>query len=73
MVVVKILHEEKFQGHTIFIKKIVMFKNERAGDRVRIFKYYLNVDPGEDKTDIEYVGLDQEQAITLFELMQEEL
>ena len=73
MVIVKILDEEKFQGHTIFMKKVVIFKGERAGDRIRVFKYFLNVDPNEEKTDIEYVGLDQEQSIIIFETMQEVL
>ncbi len=74
MVIVKILNEEKFNGNTIFLKKLVMFRGERAGDRIRIISIGLSFDK-DDKPyyDTHYTGLEQEEAITIYKLMNEEL
>jgi len=74
MVWCKILDKESYNEHIIFLKKVVMFAGERAGDRIRIMKYGLTfTDEGKGFIESNYIGLDQEQAITIFELMQEEL
>ena len=74
MVQCKILNKESYNGHIIFLKKVVMFKGERAGDRIRIMSYGIAfTDEGKGFIEDNYIGLDQEEAITVFELMQEEL
>lgn len=77
MVKVKILDQEFYKNRTIFLKKAVIFNGERAGDRLRILTYYLDriIDNGIkfNTQNYDYVGMGQEVAISLFELLQEEL
>ena len=77
MVIVKILGKEELNGKVLWLKKLVMYNGEPRGDRIVLERYDLIkiVENGNAPWDNHGAcfGLDQEEAIILYELSHERL
>lgn len=77
MVVVKIIDKDELNGKIVWLKKIIMYNGEPRGERIVIERYNLTdiLDNGMAPWDVhgDCNSFNQEQAIELFELLQEKL
>lgn len=65
---VQILDTEEFNGHLIYLRKIIQYKKEIAGDRIRIMTY--GFDSKKEKIEIfQYLGLDNSECNHIFNFM----
>ncbi len=64
---VKILGKEAYGKKFIYLRKLVCFRKEQTGDRIRILSYFFDAGTGEYKK--KYTGLDNIECNILYNTM----
>lgn len=72
MVKVRILGKETHGKFVLFLRKVLIFNKEQAGDRIRIMTYFFDVD-NPYKPQINYDGLDNIESNLLFNFMNDSI